>query len=196
MPRVVAGRYKGSRLAAPAGDRTRPTTDKVKEALFSIIQTRVYDSSFLDLYSGSGQIAIEALSRGAGCAVMVEKDAKAAGIIRGNLDKIRASEDEATLLRLPVDKAVTKLAKDGMKFDIIFLDPPYMSAQKALTEALDLISSGDVLAEDGIVILEHSSDRHQAAMIPTEYEEFESFRSCSYGLSMLTFFKRGRATVP
>ena len=81
MPRVITGEFKGAVLFAPKGDNTRPTTDKVKEALFSMIQTRVYGARVLDIFSGTGQIAIESVSRGADSAVMVEKAGQAAGII-------------------------------------------------------------------------------------------------------------------
>lgn len=101
MPRVIAGQYKGRVLAAPEGDKTRPTTDKVKEALFSIIQVRVPGSTFLDLYSGSGQIAIEALSRGADRVTLVERNPRACAVIKQNLTKVGA-EDEAEVLRMNV----------------------------------------------------------------------------------------------
>ena len=94
MPRVVTGRFRGTILQAPEGDRTRPTTDKVKEALFSIIQCDVPDSEFLDLYSGSGQIGIEALSRGAKRVTLVDKSGASAGIISKNIQKIRLEDSE------------------------------------------------------------------------------------------------------
>ena len=89
MPRVVTGRFRGTILQAPEGDKTRPTTDKVKEALFSIIQSYVPDSEFLDLFAGSGQIGIEALSRGAKRVTLVERSGQAASIIAKNISKIR-----------------------------------------------------------------------------------------------------------
>ena len=92
MPRVVTGRFRGTILQAPDGDKTRPTTDKVKEALFSIIQSYVQDSEFLDLFAGSGQIGIEALSRGAKRVTLVERSGQAASIIAKNISKINISE--------------------------------------------------------------------------------------------------------
>ncbi len=94
MPRVVAGKFRGIILDAPKGDNTRPTSDKVKEALFSIIQTRVPGSEFIDLFAGTGGIGIEALSRGASSVVLVEKAGQACGVIKTNLNKLRLDEDD------------------------------------------------------------------------------------------------------
>ena len=107
MPRVVTGRFRGAVLQAPEGDRTRPTTDKVKEALFSIIQSYVPGSEFLDLYSGSGQIGIEALSRGARRATLVDKSGQAAGIIKRNIEKVRLNgSDEIRFYKMNVSQAL------------------------------------------------------------------------------------------
>ncbi|MBP5654766.1 MAG: 16S rRNA (guanine(966)-N(2))-methyltransferase RsmD [Clostridiales bacterium] len=187
MPRVIAGQYKGRVLAAPEGDKTRPTTDKVKEALFSIIQTRVPDSRLLDLYSGSGQIAIEALSRGAEKTVLVERNPKACNAIRENLTKLDIGEDEASVMRMNVADALLLLAKEKASFDIIYMDPPYKDAPKAAAAAARVISQNGLLEEDGLFIVEHSRDFD----IKDSVTELESFRSCSYGLTVLTFFKKG-----
>ena len=185
MPRVVTGEFRGAVLQAPKGDNTRPTTDKVKEALFSMIQTRVPGAKFLDIFSGTGQIAIEAISRGADRAVMVERAGAACGIIRKNLEKIRAEKDTRfELMRMPFNAALTKLGEAGEKFDIIFMDPPYKDAQTYCMQIADLIVKYDLLREDGILICEHASDTD----FETSVINLQSTRSCSYGLSVLTFF--------
>lgn len=189
MPRVIAGQYKGRVLKAPEGDKTRPTTDKVKEALFSIIQTRVPGSVFLDLYSGSGQIAIEALSRGADRACLVERNGRACAVIRENLTKLGLEEDMADLMRMSANDALTKLAGEERTFDIIFMDPPYREAGQAAASAASLIRQNDLLSEDGIFIVEHDKDTD----VKSEVLDLEFFRSCSYGLTMITFFKRGKS---
>ena len=130
MPRVVTGRYRGAVLFAPKGDTTRPTTDKVKESLFSILQTRIPDCSFLDLFAGCGQIGIEAVSRGARRAVLVDKGGEQISVIRRNLEKIRAiGDDSFKVMRSPYDKALNDLIVKGEKFDIIYMDPPYRMAE-------------------------------------------------------------------
>ncbi len=185
MPRVVTGEFRGAVLQAPKGDNTRPTTDKVKEALFSMIQTRVPGCRFLDIFAGTGQISIEAVSRGAKKAVMVERAGSACGIIRKNLEKIRAEKDTRfELMKMPFNSALTKLGEDGEKFDIIFMDPPYKDAQKFCSQIADLVNMYDLLSDDGILICEHASDTD----FETSVINLQSTRSCSYGLSVLTFF--------
>lgn len=188
MPRVVTGEFKGAVLLAPKGDNTRPTTDKVKEAVFSMIQTRVADARVLDIFAGTGQIAIEAVSRGAQSAVMIEKAGQAAGIIRKNLEKIHAQDDTRfTLIKSGYNQALKKLGEEGAKFDIIFMDPPYREAHKDCCEIVDLINGYDLLEDDGIVIVEHSSD----LPFVTDVINLKFNRSCCYGLTMITFLSKG-----
>ena len=123
MPRVVSGKCRGTVLEAPKGDATRPTTDKVKEAIFSSIQMRVPGSAFLDVFSGTGQMAIEALSRGAGSAVLIDQAGKGQQVIRKNLEKTHLLE-QARPLKMGYTEALRMLGKEGENFDIIFMDPP------------------------------------------------------------------------
>jgi 16S rRNA (guanine966-N2)-methyltransferase len=186
MPRVVTGRFRGTVLQAPEGDKTRPTTDKVKEALFSIIQAYVPDSEFLDLFAGSGQIGIEALSRGAKRVTLVERSGQAASIIGKNIAKIRMEgSDELRFCKKSVAQALEALGQEGEKFDIIFMDPPYKDVPLRLDEATKLISGFGMLNEDGMLIVEHDKD----CEIPEELNGLKNVRSCSYGLTVLTFFK-------
>ena len=185
MPRVIAGQYKGRVLAAPEGDKTRPTTDKVKEALFSIIQMRVPGSFFLDLYSGSGQIAIEALSRGADRVTLVERNPRACAVIKQNLMKVGA-EKEAEVLRMDAGEALGELAKNNARFDIIYMDPPYKEAGSAAGAAARIIAQESLLEDDGIFIVEHDKDTDVKECV----KDLEFFRSCSYGLTVITFFKK------
>jgi len=186
MPRVVTGRFRGAVLQAPEGDKTRPTTDKVKEALFSMIQGYVPDSEFLDLFAGSGQIGIEALSRGAKRVVLVERSGQAASVIYKNLAKIRMdNSDEIRLHKKSVAQALELLGQAGEKFDIIFMDPPYKDVPARLEEATKLIRGFDMLKEDGMLIVEHDKD----CEIPEEVNGLRRVRSCSYGITVITFFK-------
>ncbi|WP_034448002.1 16S rRNA (guanine(966)-N(2))-methyltransferase RsmD [Butyrivibrio sp. AE2032] len=186
MPRVVTGRFRGAVLQAPEGDKTRPTTDKVKEALFSIIQAYVPDSEFLDLFAGSGQIGIEALSRGAKRVVLVERSGQAASVIAKNLSKIRMDDsDEIRLHKKSVAQALELMGQGGERFDIIFMDPPYKDVPLRLEEATKIISDFGMLKEDGMLIVEHDKD----CEIPEELNGLKRVRSCSYGITVITFFK-------
>lgn len=186
MPRVVTGRFRGAILQAPEGDKTRPTTDKVKEALFSIIQSSVPDSEFLDLFAGSGQIGIEALSRGAKRVTLVERSGQAASIIAKNISKIRMEgSDEIRFHKKSVAQALELLGQAGEKFDIIFMDPPYKSVPEAALAAGEIICRLGMLKEGGMLIVEHASDNPPAECLA----ELKSVRSCSYGTTVITFFK-------
>ena len=187
MPRVVTGKYRGAVLFAPKGDTTRPTTDKVKESLFSILQNRIPDCSFLDLFAGCGQIGIEAVSRGAARAVLVDKGGEQISVIRRNLEKIHASGDDSIkVMRAPYDKALSELIVKGEKFDIIYMDPPYRMAEEACIKVCEILSANDLLSEDGMLLVEHASD------LPFDEEKMglTAVRSCSYGLTVITFFMK------
>lgn len=187
MPRVVAGRFRGIVLDAPKGDNTRPTGDKVKEALFSILQTRIPGSDFADVFAGTGGIGIEALSRGASSVVLIEKAGQACGIIKSNLNKLRLDEDDdIKLMKAGYDSALITLAEEGRRFDIIFMDPPYRMAEKACIEASKIIVEKDLLKDDGLFIVEHSSE----LPFVTDVMNMKLNRSCRYGLAMITFFSK------
>lgn len=148
--RVIAGKRGHLKLEAPEGMGTRPTTDRIKETLFNILQYDVIDADFLDLFSGSGQIGIEALSRGACHATFVEKDRKASAVIKKNLHTTKL-EDESTLLNQNVFDALRGFPK-GKRFDIIFMDPPY---QEGLEETcLKLLLEYELCDENTLVIVE------------------------------------------
>jgi 16S rRNA (guanine966-N2)-methyltransferase len=151
--RVIAGRYGGRRLAAPPGRGTRPTADRVREALFSILGP-LEGAAALDLYAGSGALGIEALSRGADSAVFVERDARVVRVLEANLAALGI---EAPVLRMDVLAALRDARKRGETYSLILCDPPYRTAPDiggALSEAL-----GPVLAAGGRVVTE-SDRRH------------------------------------
>ncbi len=150
--RVITGTARGHKLVAPEGLETRPTTDRIKETLFNILSPHLWDSSFLDLFSGSGAIGIEALSRGAKEAVFVEQAPKALSAIEQNLAHTKLQE-RAEVMKTDVLTALARLGSQKRQFDFIFLDPPY---QKGLYEpVLEAIAREKVLKEDGIIIAEH-----------------------------------------
>ena len=142
--RIVAGRFGGRRLAAPPGRGTRPTSDRVREALFSILGP-LDGLRVLDLYAGSGALGIEALSRGAERALLVERDPRAVAVIRANLDALGLAEPEAAVHAGPARAALRNASARGDTYDLVFLDPPYRSAPelgRELSEALQPLMSG------------------------------------------------------
>src|SRR4051794_20544983 len=150
--RVIAGAHKGRRLVAPPGQATRPTADRVKEALFSILGARIHDARVLDLFAGSGGLGIEALSRGAACATFAD-DARAA--IRATGATLGGMGEEAEVARRDVAKVLRTARETARQYDLVFLDPPYRHAEtlgRTLGEAV-----AAVLAPDGLVVSE--SDR-------------------------------------
>ncbi|MEV6347293.1 16S rRNA (guanine(966)-N(2))-methyltransferase RsmD [Actinoplanes sp. NPDC051851] len=157
MTRIIAGVHGGRRLAAPAGANTRPTSDRVREALFSSLETMIDFSGarFVDLYSGSGAIGLEALSRGASHALLVESDAKAARVIRDNIVALKVGP----AARLVAGKVAQVLATppDGGPYDVVFADPPYaMSGDELHAVQQDLLANG-WLAPGAVVAVERSS---------------------------------------
>ena len=150
--RVIAGTARSIQLKTIEGMDTRPTTDRIKETLFNMIAHGLCDSRFLDLFSGSGAIGIEALSRGAAEAVFVEKNAKAIACIRENLDKTRLSE-YAQVMNTDVLTALRRL--DGKQtFDYVFMDPPYNHELEK--QVLEYLSTSSLLETDALIIVEAS----------------------------------------
>ena len=152
--RVIAGAAKGHHLQTIEGLATRPTTDRLKETLFNIIAFDLPEASFLDLFSGSGAIGIEALSRGAAEAVFVENAAECQRVILENLQHTRLQE-KARLLQADVLSALDRLAAEGKAFDIIFMDPPYEA--ELYTPVLEKIAENGLLQPEGYLIAEGSS---------------------------------------
>ncbi len=154
--RVIAGKAKGRKLITPQGEHTRPTSDRIKETLFNIIQSDVYDSRFLDLFSGSGGIAIEALSRGAKEAVLVDNNREAAACIRENIKKTNFS-DIAKFIQSDVKMAIKRLSVSGSgTFDIIFMDPPYN--KEIEREIIEILIDSLLVKEGTLIIAETSID--------------------------------------
>ncbi|MBQ9944112.1 MAG: 16S rRNA (guanine(966)-N(2))-methyltransferase RsmD [Clostridia bacterium] len=148
--RIIAGEKKSRRIEAPEGTDTRPTADRIKEALFSILQRRLYDASVLDLYAGSGALSLEALSRGAASAQLVDKNFKACKVIRQNIQSL-GYEEKAQLMNTEDAKAVEMMEGQGRTFDLIFLDPPY---RMNMTDMMGRLEK-KLLAEDGMIVCEH-----------------------------------------
>ena len=149
--RVITGQWKGAKLAALPGEATRPTTDRVKESIFNIIQFDIEGRRVLDLFAGNGQLGIEALSRGAAEAVFVDNSAKAAAVIRQNLEKLRV--DKARVVN---KDAVAFLQTQDRPFSLIFIDAPYHSTY--IRKCLAAIADRNLLAEGGLIVCESGID--------------------------------------
>ena len=139
--RIIAGQFRGRQLQAPPGSATRPTGDRVREALFSMLGP-LEGARVLDLFGGSGALAIEALSRGAAGAVIVERDRRAVEVIRANLEALGLGEEEARVVHGPARGALRDASARGDKYDLVLLDPPYRDAPalgRELSEALPAV---------------------------------------------------------
>ena len=157
--RVIAGCARGRKLTSLAGTSVRPTADRVKEAVFSMIESRfaLSGARVLDLFAGSGALGIEALSRGAGEAVFVDRNSAAARVVRRNLD---ACGFVARVLPLAATRALVQLRGEGATFDGVFLDPPY--AGEDAEESMRVLGEGDLLAPGAWAVVEHDAGRAPA----------------------------------
>ena len=183
--RVIAGSAKRLLLKTIEGKDTRPTTDRIKETLFNMMQNDVYGCTFLDLFSGSGAIGIEALSRGAEMAVMVEHNPRAAQCIRENL-KITHLEDKATVMNCDVITALKRLEERQLVFDIIFMDPPYNQLlEKAV---LDYLAHSGHTHADTLIIAEAS---RETGMDYLSELGFELVREKEYKTNKHLFITKG-----
>ena len=178
--RVITGKARGVQLKTPEGMLTRPTADRVKEALFSIINFDLPGAAVLDLFGGTGQLGIEALSRGANSAVFVDQREDACKIIRENLRRTRM-ETQGRVVR---SDYLDYLRRSKEKFDIILLDPPY--AEVFLENALKCITEIDILKTGGIIVAERPVEKE----LPFEFEGYTRSRDYKYGKTLLTIYRK------
>ena len=178
--RVITGKARGVQLKTPEGMLTRPTADRVKEALFSIINFDLPGAAVLDLFGGTGQLGIEALSRGANSAVFVDQREDACKIIRENLRRTKL-ETQGRVIR---SDYLDYLRRSREKFDIILLDPPY--AEVFLENALKCITEIDILKSDGIIVAERPVEKE----LPFEFEGFTRSKDYKYGKTLLTIYRK------
>ena len=178
--RVISGKARGVQLKTPEGMQTRPTTDRVKEALFSIIHFEIPGARVLDLFGGTGQLGIEALSRGAQSAVFVDAGEAACRLIRENLKRTRF-ENEGRVVR---SDYLAYLGRCAEQFDIILLDPPY--AEVFLENSLKLITEIDILQSNGIIVAERPLEKE----LPWDYPGLSRSKDYKYGKTLLTVFRK------
>ena len=178
--RVISGKARGVNLKTPDGVLTRPTIDRVKEALFSIINFDIPASNVLDLFGGTGQLGIEALSRGAKSAVFVDQRDDACKLIKENLRRTKLEQD-AKVVRMDY---LDYLKRCKEKFDIIFLDPPY--AEVFLENALKCITEIDILQSGGIIVAERPLGKD----LPWDFEGYTRSKDYKYGKVLLTIYRK------
>ena len=182
--RIITGRAKGVRLETLEGIATRPTSERVKEALFSSLQFDIQDRYVLDLFSGSGQLALEALSRGAAYAVMIDRSKDAVKIIKQNANKTKLS-DLCEIHNCDFKEYILK--NKGKKFDIVFMDPPY--AAGLYTECLSMLLSCDMLKPTTLIVCESETDDLLADNAPLK-EQLEIFKQSRYGRACICIYKK------
>ena len=178
--RIIAGEWRSRKLTAPEGQDTRPTADRVKEALFSILSGRVYGTRVLDLYGGSGALALEALSRGAESAVIADPAAKACRCIRENIAALGCG-GRVKLLPMKDLAAIETLEKAGDGFDLILLDPPYRMDGSPVLERLEK----QLLREGGMIVAEHARETPPHPAPPLVCVDQRT-----YGITGVSFFTR------
>jgi 16S rRNA (guanine966-N2)-methyltransferase len=181
MISIISGTAKGRKLKTLEGDFTRPTTSKVRAALFNTLQAWVVDASWLDLYAGSGAVGLEASSRGAKRVVMVEMASLALGVMRENVALTQLAPVE--VLALETSVAIRRLA--GQTFDVIFMDPPYADDP---AEIMDAIAAAGLLLPHGRLVIEHLAKRS----MPETVGPFSLLKTRTYSLSALSYYVSGR----
>jgi 16S rRNA (guanine(966)-N(2))-methyltransferase RsmD len=178
--RVISGTAKGTILKTPSGMATRPTADRVKEALFSIIQFELAGARVLDLFAGTGQLGIEALSRGAKSAVFVDAADSACKLVKENLKRTNFTE-RGIVVR---SDYLSFLKNTTQNFDIVLLDPPY--AEKFLENSLKLISEIDILQSGAIIVAERPIEK----TLDLSFSGFNRSRDYKYGKTILTIYRK------
>lgn len=179
--RVVSGICKGRPLKAVPGTSTRPTTDKVKEAIFNMIGPYFEGGQALDLFGGSGGLGIEALSRGVDKAIFVDRESKAITTIRGNLEACGFT-DNAEVYRNDAERALKAIVKRELKFDLIFLDPPYKLNK--LTALIEMIEKHSLISDNGLIVAEHS----EKGGLPDTIGSLSLIKEEIYGITVISVY--------
>ncbi len=179
--RIVAGEFKGRKIEAPGGYDVRPTTEKVKEAMFSMLSDLIPDSVCCDLFSGTGNLGLEAISRGALRCVFCDNSGESVRLIKRNIEYCRAG-DRALVVPGSFEKCLKKMYEEDIGADIFFLDPPY---REGLYErCLELIGELGLLKEGGVIICEHA----RSDGFPEEIMGFRKFKEKNYGSITLSLY--------
>jgi len=187
--RIVAGQWRGRRLAIPSGRGIRPTLERVREAMFDVLQGDIPGASVLDLCAGSGALGFEALSRGARIVRWCDADPRSVESIRENARRLGVILDPKSIFAMPVFDAVRRLAKGGEPFDVVFFDPPYEAG--LYDETLLALSLSARVAPGGVVAVEHSKN----IRLSPSYGHLVFDRVRQYGDTYVTYYRRPSPTV-
>lgn len=182
MMRIITGKARGTRLETLDGEKTRPTAERTKEAIFSSLHNAVADASVLDLFAGSGQLALEALSRGAKHAVVCDSSKAALKIIQANAQKTHLAD--ACEIFCMEHAALLRSLKGKRRFDLVFLDPPY--AMALLPQTLSMLIEYELLNEDAHVICESAREEDVFGGDTALAEHYETLRTARYGAAYVT----------
>lgn len=180
--RIISGKFGGRKISPVPGTKTRPTTDKVRESLFNMIGPYFTEGSFLDLFAGSGAVAIEAISRGMKHAVLVDRQYAAFKTIKKNIEITNEVQSSFKVLKMDAEQALKKLASKGEKFDYIFLDPPYAAQQ--MIKQLAEIKKYNLLNPKGIVICETDNQTNLS-----QVSNYDLIKQKDYGLTVITIYQ-------
>lgn len=180
--RVVSGTCKGRPLKAVSGTGTRPTTDKVKESIFNMIGPYFDGGQVLDLFAGSGGLAIEALSRGMDKAILVDRDYQAFQTVKTNLEACGFT-DRSEVYKNDAERALKAIIKRSLSFSLIVLDPPYK--QQKLVKLLEMIHDANILDESGIIVCEHGDD----VVLPENVNDLVKWKHENYGVISVSIFR-------
>jgi 16S rRNA (guanine(966)-N(2))-methyltransferase RsmD len=180
--RVIAGTYRSRKLKGPGKLRIRPTSDRLRETLFDILGPSIEDSLFIDLYAGTGAIGIEAVSRGARLAILVESHAATARLAGENIEALKI-RGNAELVQAEAIRALDNLAARHLMADFIFLDPPYKDSGEHL-KVLEYLDASHLIAPYGLVIVEH----HRKTELPGRFQRLERTRLIEQGDATLSFY--------
>lgn len=178
--RIIAGEYKGRRLNAPENNRVRPTTGKVKEAIFAMLMNNICDSVVVDLFAGTGNLGLEALSRGAEKCYFGDNSRESLKLISENISYCRA-EDKSVVLPGSYEKVLERIRE---KVDIFLLDPPYKDG--LMNGAVEKIAELDLLSDDGLIVAEH----HQAEILPDKIGAFTKIKEKKYGTIIVDIYSK------
>lgn len=181
--KLVAGLQKGRRLKQPVTSTLRPTSAKVREALFAILGDRIQNATVLDLYAGTGALGLEALSRGARKVVFIDHEPSSLRVLRDNIQRC-ASQEKSRVIRQDVNRFLRTLPFGNCteRFDLVFVDPPYHTGEAE--SVLELLGRTTILSPSGIVVMEHFS-KHQ---LPAHTGNLTEFRKARYGDTTLSFY--------
>jgi len=182
--RIISGEARGRTLFAPSGDQTRPTSDKIRGSLFNILNGWIDEAEVLDLFGGTGALALEALSRGAAYAIIADSSRSAIDAIRRNAQSVLkdALNDRAQILKMDYRSVISGL--NGRRFDLVFLDPPYRMLD-AYADAIERLVQANALNDEAIIVCERRYDA--VIRIP---EDFEIYDTRSYGETAIDFVRR------